>query len=92
MIDFSQVDLNAFIQWVLQKPDSRCVDIEIGQRETDGDSTKHIVGLKIWAYDDYLQTGKLVRSVSEIDLEHFKEERDKAKYAELKARFEKKGE
>jgi hypothetical protein len=92
MVDFSQIDLNQFIEWVLQKPDSRSIGIEIGKRERGGDSSKNIVGFKVWAYDDSLQTGQSVQSVAEINLEAIKERQDKAKYAELKARFEKKGE
>jgi len=75
-------DLNEFVAWVKEKPNSRIFTIKIEQ-EGLGKS----VVVKPWVYDLFLMSGQTVDSVSEINLEAAKEKREREEYEKLKAKF-----
>lgn len=56
-----RIDLNQFIDWVEERPQTRMVNIEINNCARSKD-------LSVWVYDYELRTGQHVESVEEIDL------------------------
>ena len=71
-------DLNQFAEW--QKGNkSRFIEIKINARET-----------RIWAYDSSMEVGQFVQSVEEIDLAARKEQKERAEFERLRAKFEQK--
>ena len=69
-------DLNQFAEW--QKGNkSRSIEIKINARET-----------RIWAYDSSMEVGQFVQSVDEIDLAARKEQKERAEFERLRAKFE----
>ena len=75
-------DLNEFVTWVEEKPNSRICTIRIEQ-EGLGKS----VSVKPWVYDVLLMSGQTVASVSEINLEAAKENEERKEYEKLRAKF-----
>lgn len=74
------IDLNPFVAWQQEKPDTRRLDIKFSPYEKNGFS--------IYAYDSSLRTGDLVTTVEEINLEKKHEAEQRAEYERLKAKFE----
>lgn len=56
-----RIDLNQFIDWVEERPQTRMVNIEINNCARSKD-------LSVWVYDYELRAGQIVESVEEIDL------------------------
>lgn len=71
-------DLNQFAEWQKENK-SRSVEIKINARET-----------RIWAYDSSMEVGQFVQSVGEIDLAARKEQKERAEFERLRAKFEQK--
>jgi len=85
------VDLNSFVDWVNEKPQSRTVHIEIQMRSSYPSAyavTKASAEIKVWVYDRGLEVGQFVKSVDEIDLERRKEEKEKILLQQLKQKYE----
>ena len=78
-------DLNEFVAWVSKKS-SRCCKIEIQRNFLLGDMEQP-VETKIWVYDIAIDASQNVQSVSEINLEATKEQREREEYEKLKAKF-----
>ena len=70
------IDLNQFAGWQAENK-NRSVEIKISDRET-----------QIWVYDSNLGAGQFVKSFGEIDLVARKEQKEKAEFERLRAKFE----
>lgn len=78
-------DLNEFVAWVKEKPNTRTCNIDIDSPNRFEKDPQ--VQFKAWCYDYSLMTGQHVTSVREIDLEATKDAEDRRKYAELQKKF-----
>lgn len=74
-------DLYGFLVWQAEAPERRTVDIKV-------DEFKEKQRVTIWVYDHVLMVGQYVETVDEIDMEARKEVEDRAKYEDLKKKFE----
>lgn len=70
-------NLDEFIEWQKEKPQTRSVEIKINSR-----------GIEAWVFDRDIVTGQFVKSVSEIDIYAAKERRDREQYEALKKKYE----
>ncbi|MCL6611206.1 MAG: hypothetical protein K6T66_06675 [Peptococcaceae bacterium] len=89
--DNGKMDLNSFVDWVNEKPQTRSVSIEI-KRQTlypaTNAATRAGSEVTVWVYDHVLETGQFVKSVDEIDLERRKEEKERLLLQQLKKKYE----
>ncbi len=71
------MDLNTFLKWQEEKPDSRSVEIKLNRG-----------AVTIWVWDYDIMMGQHVTSVDEIDLDGTAERREKAELERLKKKYE----
>ena len=81
--NLESMDLNKFRDWQREKPEARSVDINIEPMRFNDE-----VRVRVSVYDYSLLVGQNVQSVEEIDLEAAREEKDRAEYEALKAKYE----
>lgn len=77
------IDLNKFAEWQREKPKWRYVKMEINPSLYGAE-----IGHCFWVYDHELGLGQMVRNADEIDLEGKAAQKERDKYAELKAKYE----
>lgn len=75
-------DLNEFVAWVKEQPNNRMCQITIEQNVLGKG-----VDVKPWVYDMFLMSGQIVDSVSEINLQAAKEQKERDEYEKLKKKY-----
>lgn len=78
-----KTDMNSFVLWQAEKPESRSVEIKV-----DPTRWGQANNIKVWVYDYDLQQGQHVTCVEDIDLEGEVKKAELRKLAELKAKYE----
>lgn len=70
------IDLNQFIEWIMENPSRRLVDIKI-----------HDGNAEIWVFDSVIGEGQFVKSVDEIDLIGKKTKKEQTELKRLLAKY-----